>query len=254
MESQKELELKSQLLEQEKQIVKSESKALAYKEKLKEIQDFPEIARKNAILDYDLKLARQFVASKAFPNMTPEQAYVLIKAGEELELSPMQSMSMLYIVNGNVGFWGAGLVAQLTKNGVILSYENETQNGVTVNATYKGITYTEVVRDTDQILQKSKAMSFAKKNKMRYHGVKMIASFYLPHLTKGISVWEADDIEAAKQLTKGDTYHNIAELIESAEIVEQLDMIMESNRKELTHPKNIELLASFGRKKKELES
>jgi flagellar motility protein MotE (MotC chaperone) len=43
------------------------------------------------------------------------------------------------------------------------------------------------VNDTDQILQRSKAMGFAKKNKMRFHGIRMIASFHLAHLFSSVS-------------------------------------------------------------------
>lgn len=247
-------ELQEQLLEKEKQIVISEHKAVTAREKLLEATQFPEIARQSAQLEYDLKLARQFVASKAFPHMTPEQAYVLMKAGQDLGLTPMQSIGSLYIVNGAVGFWGAGLVAQLTKNGVVMSYEDESVSGVTVVATYKGAIFKEVVTDKDQILQKSKAMQFAKKNKMRYHGVRMLATFHFPHMLSGLSVWEPDDIEAAKELQKGEEYFDIKELIEAATTVAELEAIMTEHKKELTNPRNIDLLAVYGRVKKEFET
>jgi len=163
----------------QQQIVKSENKAVTIKEKMTELEQFPEIAKMNALLEYELKMANQFIKSGAFPGKTPEQAYVIIKAGEVLGLQPMQALGQLYVVNGNIGFWGAGLVAQLAKHGVKLSYENETENGVTVVAKFQDQTFTETVKATDQILTKSKAMSFAKKNKMRFHGVRMIANFYL---------------------------------------------------------------------------
>jgi len=246
-------ELKKQLLEKDQQIVKSESKAVSFKEKLVEMEMFPEIAKMNAMLEYELKMAKQFIASGAFPGKTPEQAYVIIKAGETLGLNPMQALGQLYVVNGNIGFWGAGLVAQLTKHGVKFFYENETTNSVTVKAIYQNETITETVKDTDQILQKSKAMTFAKKNKMRFHGIRMIANFYLSHLLNGISVWEPDDIEASKELQKGEDYFDLKEMIENAQSLEELDNIMTSNKKILTSPKNIDLLALFGSVKKELE-
>lgn len=245
--------LEKELLIAQQQIVKSENKAVMIKEKMTELEQFPEIAKMNAMLDYELKMARQFIASGAFPGKTPEQAYVIINAGKVLGLQPMQALGQLYVVNGNIGFWGAGLVAQLAKHGVKFTYENETANGVTVKATYEGETYSEIVKDSDQILTKSKAMTFAKKNKMRFHGVRMIANFYLAHLLNGISVWEPDDIEASKELQKGEEYFDLKEMIENCETLEQLDKIMIDHKKVLTSPKNIDLLSLYGQVRKEFE-
>ena len=245
--------LEKELLIAQQQIVKSENKAVMIKEKMTELEQFPEIAKMNAMLDYELKMARQFIASGAFPGKTPEQAYVIINAGKVLGLQPMQALGQLYVVNGNIGFWGAGLVAQLAKHGVKFTYENETANGVTVKAIYQGETYSEIVKDSDQILTKSKAMTFAKKNKMRFHGVRMIANFYLAHLLNGISVWEPDDIEASKELQKGEEYFDLKEMIENCETLEQLDKIMIDHKKVLTSPKNIDLLSLYGQVRKEFE-
>lgn len=250
---QKALRLEKELLTAQQQIVKSENKAVTIKEKMTELEQFPEIAKMNALLEYELKMANQFIKSGAFPGKTPEQAYVIIKAGEVLGLQPMQALGQLYVVNGNIGFWGAGLVAQLAKHGVKLSYENETENGVTVVAKFQDQTFTETVKVTDQILTKSKAMSFAKKNKMRFHGVRMIANFYLAHLLNGISVWEPDDIEASKELQKGDEYFDIKEMIENAETLDQLEQIMTDNKKFLTSPKHIDLLSLYGQVRKEFQ-
>lgn len=245
--------LEKELLIAQQQIVKSENKAVMIKEKMTELEQFPEIAKMNAMLDYELKMARQFIASGAFPGKTPEQAYVIINAGKVLGLQPMQALGQLYVVNGNIGFWGAGLVAQLAKHGVKFTYENETANSVTVKATYQGETYSEIVKDSDQILTKSKAMTFAKKNKMRFHGVRMIANFYLAHLLNGISVWEPDDIEASKELQKGEEYFDLKEMIENCETLEQLDKIMIDHKKVLTSPKNIDLLSLYGQVRKEFK-
>lgn len=249
----KALRLEKELLAAQQQIVKSENKAVTIKEKMTELEQFPEIAKMNALLEYELKMATQFIKSGAFPGKTAEQAYVIIKAGEVLGLQPMQALGQLYVVNGNIGFWGAGLVAQLAKHGVRLSYEDETNDSVTVVAKYQDQTFIETVKATDQILTKSKAMSFAKKNKMRFHGIRMIANFYLAHLLNGISVWEPDDIEASKELEKGKDYFEIEELINNAQSVAELEDIMEQNKKFLTRPKNLDLLLFFSKTKKTFE-
>lgn len=247
-------ELEAKLVEAEKQIVRSEKKAIDAQTKVYEMENFPEIAKRNMELEYDLKLARQFVSSKAFLNITPEQAYVLMKAGNDLGLSHLEALGSLYIVNGNIGFWGAGLVARLTKNGVKLSYTDESPEGVTVTAEYKGEKYSEKVIKTDPILQKSRAMTFASKNKMRYHGVRMLASFYFPHFLNGISVWEPDDFQAAQDVTKGDEVLALKERIEKTDDLQELKTIYAENKKVMTRPSNIDILTIYGNKVKNIEN
>lgn len=246
--------LEAKILELERQIVRSEAKAQKYKESVDMSVISPDILRQKAQMDYELQMCETFIRSGAFPKVTKEQAYVLMQAGKGLGMSVTQAMSSLYIVNGNIGFWGGGLVSQLSKHGCKFAYLNESENGVTVMIGYNGETYSERVSDQDQILKHSKAMTFAKKNKMRFHGIRMIANFYLAHLLNGVSVWEVDDIEAAKQTAKGDEWNDLKSRIERAETIDDLEMIMTENRKELTAPKNMELLVMFGSKKNELEN
>src|SRR5690625_5542122 len=47
-------------------------------------------------------LAKQFAAAKAFPSYTPEQLFVLMKAGQEMGMAEMEAVNSLYIVNGKV--------------------------------------------------------------------------------------------------------------------------------------------------------
>ena len=251
---QKALRLEKELLTAQQQIVKSENKAVTIKEKMDLINTHPDIAMMEAKMDYELRLARQLIASRAFPpSMTPEQAFVLIKAGEEMGMKPMEAMKKLYIVNGAVGFHGSGLVSVLTEKGVELEYTEETDKQVIVVAKYNGKIYKETVKDSDQILTKSKAMTFAKKNKMRFHGVRMIANFYLAHLTGSVIIWEQDDIEATKELQKGKDYFDVEELIINAQSLLELEQVMEDHKKVLTNPKHLNLLVLYGQTKKSFE-
>lgn len=246
-------ELNETILEKEKQIVRSEAKALSYREKLDLIEIDPETAKLGAKLEYELKVARTFIQSGAFQKISPEQAYVLMKAGGEMNLSPVQSMSDLYIVNGIVGFHGKGLTSRLTSQGVKFKYEDESEKGVTVIATYDGETFKEIVKSTDAILLKSNAMKISPKNKMRFHGMRMIANFYLAHLLGAAAVWDQDDMEAAKLLEKGDEYAELKFKIESCKTLPELEKVQEENKKILTSPKNIDLLVLCGQIKKDLK-
>lgn len=139
-----------------------------------------------AEMEMFLKMAEKFTKSGAFPKFTPEQAYTVIQAGKEMNMKPVESLQSMYIVNGTVKFYGDKMVARILKHGYRLEYLNENPNGLTVRCFHPdplvSFDVTEIVSKGDQILQRSKAMSFAAKNKMRFHGVRMIASFHLPHL------------------------------------------------------------------------
>jgi hypothetical protein len=202
-----------------------------------------------AEMKLQLEMAKQLIASKAFPNVTPEQAFVILQAGKEMGLKPMQSIKSLYIVKGAISFFGSGLVARITDKGYKVQYTEETDKGVTVIISKDNENYTEVVKDTDQILQKSEAIKFAKKNKMRYHGVKMIASFYLPHIVGSVGIWDDDDMDASKEEKKGEEFQSISDMIQNADSQEMLDDIFATNKKAIS--KSLELTMLVGKKKKE---
>lgn len=235
----------------ESEINKLKAENLELRERLMDMSTAG-MAEQSADLNFQLKMARQLIASKAFPNMTPEQAFVILQAGKEMGMQPMESIKKLYIVNGAVGFHSSGMVEQLTKAGAFVDYENETENGVTVVVEYMGREYREKVTDKDQILLKSKAMTFAKKNKMRYHGIRMILSTRLPHLSGSVSVWEPDDLEAAKEMQKPDYFDVIVGLIKEAKTIDELKEVHSNHKSQIT--KSIDLLKVFGDRKRELSA
>lgn len=232
-------------LKKELQAYKDEYRALKTENnELKSIH-----APQYAEMKLQLEMAKQLISSKAFPNYTPEQAFVILQAGKEMDLQPMQSIKSLYCVNGQIGFWGAGLVGRLVNHGCEMEYLDETDSGVTVKITYKGKTYTETVSDKDPVIAGKKAMTIAKKNKMRFHGVRMIANFYLAHLVGSVSVWEPEDYEIGKELAKGEDFNKVLSLIDQSKSQLELNEIFEANKNTIT--KSLELTMAIGKKKKE---
>jgi hypothetical protein len=237
-----------------KEVAKPEQQIKQYQEKIRELQTqvnelISQHAPEYAQMAFQLRMARQLIASNAFPNITPEQAFVLLQAGKEMGLQPMESIKKLYIVNGRVGYHSDGLVSRLTEKGCDITYTDETNSGVTVTVVYGDKIYIEKVTDQDQILLKSKAMTFAKKNKMRFHGVRMIANFYLPHLVGSVTVWDQDDFEATKEEKKGEEFESIRDMIENSDSQEMLDDVFATNKKAIT--KSLGLTMLVGKKKKE---
>lgn len=148
----------------------------------------PSIARQRALLNYKLDLAKMFIESKAFPpKMTPEQAVVLMLTGNEMGMKDLEAMNALYITNGSTDFHSKALTAVIREKGYNIQYLDESREGVTVRVFNDKEEYVEVVRKDDQILLNSRAMGFAEKNKMRFHGLRMIMSFHLAHEFKSVA-------------------------------------------------------------------
>ena len=203
-------EAKAELLKVQNSNASLTIKALKVHEENQMYKASPQLAEQMAEMDFQLKMAERFITSKAFKATNPEQAYVMIKAGAEMGLKPVESMQALYCVNGAVKMYGDKMTARITKAGYKIEYQNETDKGVTVKVTNSdGFEASEKVTDDDQIIKNSNAVKFAKKNKMRFHGVRMIASFHLPHLfgsvqdefTSDFTEWE--DANPQQKLKSG---------------------------------------------------
>lgn len=162
------------------------------------------IAIKREEMNLFMDMAKQFAKAGAFPSKSPEQLFVLMKAGQEMGMSEIESLNSLYVVNGKIEPYGKAMVAKITEDGWKLSYEDETDSEVTVVATKGKEIIRETVKDQDQIIKNSRAKNFSKKNKMRYHGVRMILNFHLPHLIRSIPDLydrDAQDFNSPQEVT-----------------------------------------------------
>lgn len=206
-------------------------KGLMIAEENKQLAASPEIAVQVAEMEYHLKMAKQFVASKAFPNMTPEQAFTIIKAGEEMGLKPVEAMNSLYIVNGSINPYGMHMIGRLTGMGYKIEYFDENKDQVSVRITKEEdgkevFNEVETAQANDPQLANSKALKFARSNKLRYHAVRKIINFYLPHLFGSITDFGTEAYKKESQSFEKNHYEKererILEYIESCETVEEL--------------------------------
>ncbi len=171
-------------IEQEKNNITG--RALKVHERNQILENAPELAREIAIMDYRLSVARNFLKAKAFPNYDNEyQIYVLIQSGSEMGLKPMESMQSLYLVNGGSKWFGDNMAGRITGAGYRLEYE-ETDKKCTVRCYHPSeeidFDVKETAHITNPVFASKKAVKFAPQNKMRFHAIRMIASFHLPHL------------------------------------------------------------------------
>ena len=222
------------------------------------LQFSPQYAEQAAEMKFHLEMARQFTASGAFPNQKPEQIYTLMKAGNEMGMKPLESLSSLYILKGKIEPYGKGMIAILTKKGYRLKYTNETPTSCTVTASNEkeGFEGSETVTTDDPIIKKSNAFKIAPKNKLRFHAIRMLLNFQLPHLISSTAdLFETHHIEANQDEngnTKVITDNVIFENLNSCENLESLESYYNENKATIT--KRIVLINQYGKLKKSFEN
>jgi hypothetical protein len=81
-------------------------------------------------------MAETLILSKALPQYikNKEQAIVVMQAGHEMGMKPMESLNSLYLVNGQITIWGKAITKQFVKHGYKLSYKDR-NNETMVTAT-----------------------------------------------------------------------------------------------------------------------
>lgn len=198
------MELQQEVAAAQAEVAKMKARTLVVHEENQLIKANPIIAQRKAEMDYYMAEAERFIKSGAFPSkMTPEQAYTLIRAGEEMGLKPITAINSLYIVKGKIELFGKALTRTITRAGYTIDYVNEDAKGLVVHVTGPdGFDARETVEISDPILQRSLrgdgAMKISAKNKMRFHGLRRILNFRLAHLIDGVSDLFTGDYQAAK--------------------------------------------------------
>lgn len=83
-------------------------------------------------------MADTLIESKALPQyiQNKEQAIVVMQAGFEMGMKPLESLNSLYLVNGQITIWGKALVKRFKVHGWTLSYKDK-KDETTVTATNK---------------------------------------------------------------------------------------------------------------------
>jgi len=256
------LEKDQRITELEKELAQTKTRALKVYEQNTMLKASDVVNEKKALLDYELQVAGQFSKSGAFPAMSPEQCYTLMKAGEEMGLAPIVALNMLYVVNGKIGPYGDKMLGYILSKGYKVKYAEESNDAVTVTIYNDSESYTETANANEQILKTSKALKFARGNKLRFHAIRKIASFHLPHLFMGCGDSFSQDYPewAEGEQTKlrdadGNTLipvsnEEILEKINQAETIQELDAIKTEHKAIIT--KDINLVSKLGQRKQQV--
>jgi hypothetical protein len=86
-------------------------------------------------------MANTFFSSKAVPKYIENaaQMVIVLQAGLELGLKPVEAMNSLYLVNGSVNLWGKAITRQLRRYGYSMKYEPITR----IVKDAKGVDFTD---------------------------------------------------------------------------------------------------------------
>lgn len=146
------------------------------------------------------KLAKSLVQSGAFPKAikNAHQALVVMQAGTEMGLKPMEAINGLSIINGVVSPWGKTTVKLLRNHGWSISYEasNERGGGMTATVTKGEESYTDTLyydqavkskwthsyKDGKQILKVGWYEGANREMKLRYGVLSKIIKTYIPEV------------------------------------------------------------------------
>lgn len=192
-------ELREQNMELQKEILSLKQRAIKVYEENHMLKADESVAHDLARLKADIALAEAFTKSGALPVKNPYEAYVIIKAGEEIGYKPQKALQALAIVKGRIMLHSQHLSGHFTGKGYSIDFSDESRDGVTVTMSKGDWVESYRVNRDDEILKRSTAMSFASKNKMRFHGIRQIVNFHLAHELGSVGVWDGDDMVSAER-------------------------------------------------------
>lgn len=249
------LDKDKKITELTQQIKDIELRSLKVYEENTKLKSNPEVAKRQSVMDYQMQMAQKFFKAGVYKVKSAEEAFIIIKAGEELELTEIQSMNTFYIVGGMVKPFGARMIGLVQRLGYKVEYLEETEDQVKVRVSKGDECYEEIARKDDPILKESKALKFAPKNKLRFHGVRLICDFHLADkfmsigdsFTEEFREWEDVNYRDENLNTKVSIDKELEDGILGCKDLDSLEKYYKENKREIT--KNIKLISLYNGKK-----
>jgi hypothetical protein len=140
-------------------------------------------------------LANDFFRSGALPQGYDNQFKVIvaIQAGQEMGLSPLESISAFYFVNGQWSLWGKNVLKQARKHGWAIEYSDESMDSCTATITKGDEKHTETftfqeaeksgyTKGRDGRLKFGWSEGMNRKLKLRYGAISVLIKTYIPEV------------------------------------------------------------------------
>lgn len=176
------------------------------KDSVTELQQYPEPSYEsvklistsymNPIIWKQMKgMAETFLMSHALPKhiQNVAQAIMIMQAGLEMDMKPVEALQSLYIVNGAINIWGKATTRRLREHGYMIRYEEESDASCTAIVTKGKEKYTETfkfsdaeksgwTKDSNKNLKVGWREGQNRKLKMRYGALSSIIKSFIPQV------------------------------------------------------------------------
>lgn len=140
-------------------------------------------------------MGKVFFESKAIPSSIQNEAQLVmvLQAGFEAGMTPIESLHSLYIVNGSINVWGKAVTKRLRDHGWKIVYSNESDTACTATVSKGEESYTETyeyVMAEKSGYTKTNAggekigwkLGINRKLKLRYGVLSLIIKSYIPEV------------------------------------------------------------------------
>lgn len=148
------------------------------------------------------KMAETFITSGALPTTVKNAAQLIMvmQAGFEAGLQPIEALNAFYIVNGKISMYGEAVIAQVLKAGHMVDWGECSDTTATVkitrgdNGSSISQTFT-MIQAEKRGLTKNPVYQRFPENMLRFKAFGVAARFLVPDALRGISIKE--DIEGS---------------------------------------------------------
>lgn len=135
---------------------------------------------------------------------------VVLQAGKDMGLSPIESFNSFYFVNGKIAMYGEAVPSQIIRAGHTIRWGECTAHTATVTVTRgdNGESMTNTLtwqQATDRGYTRNAIWSRFPENMLKWRVLSMTAKFIVPDALKGIAIKEDVESEAA---TKESRFHD----------------------------------------------
>lgn len=140
-------------------------------------------------------MAKIFHDSRALPAciQNEPQLVMVLQAGFEMGMTPVESIKSLYIVNGTINTYAAATVKRLKEHGWVVKYTDENETSCTAVITKDGQEYSETMtlkmaedsgytKDRGGNLKVGWKAGLNRKLKLRYGALSIIIKTYVPEV------------------------------------------------------------------------
>ena len=190
-------------------------------------------------LDSMYRIAKAFNSANCFSGTvkSPEQALVILMAGNEAGLSPVESMNGFYFVKNSLNIYGSALSKVITRGGIKIKFLERSKTRVSIEYKQDGEVVDTMTYSLADLPKTSQASKFAPEEKLVYH----CHSRFLRYHDIGASIPMADydqEIIEAEEVQEDPKVKRIKALIEDAkdytELIQYGDDVEEMKNESVT--------------------